>query len=58
MLYGWAMSEYLFYCKFKWLKNIDEFDVMSISEKSLIRYFLEVYLKYSNELHELQMIIH
>ena len=52
------MSEYLFYCKFKWLKNIDEFDVMSISEKSLIRYFLEVYLKYSNELHELQMIIH
>ena len=39
-LYGWAMSEYLPYGGFKWLKNVDEFDVMSISEKSLIGYFL------------------
>ena len=35
-LYGWAMSEYLPYEEFKWLKNVDGFDVMSISEKSLI----------------------
>ena len=27
-LYGWAMSEYLTYGGFKWLKNFDEFDVM------------------------------
>ena len=27
-LYGWAMSEYLPYERFKWLKNVDEFDVM------------------------------
>ena len=52
-LYGWAMRQYLPYGGFKWLKNIDEFDVMSISEKSPIGYFLEVDLKYSDELHEL-----
>ena len=51
--YGWAMSEYVPYGGFKWLKNVDEFDVMSISEKSLIGYFLEVDLEYSDELHEL-----
>ena len=52
-LYGWAMSEYLPYGGFKWLKNVDEFDVMSISEKSPIGYFLEVDLEYPDELHEL-----
>ena len=52
-LYGWAMSEYLPYEEFKWLKNVDEFDVMSISEKSLTGYLLEVDLKYPDELHEL-----
>ena len=52
-LYGWAMSEYLLYEGFKCLKNVDEFDVMSVSEKSLIGYFLEVDLQYPDELHEL-----
>ena len=52
--YGCAMSEYLPYGGFKWLKNVDEFDVMSISEKSPIGYFLEIDLKYPDELHELQ----
>ena len=28
-LYGWAMSEYLPYGRFKWLINIDKFDIMS-----------------------------
>ena len=27
-LYGWAMSEYLPYGEFDWLKNVDELDVM------------------------------
>ena len=52
-LYGWAMSEYLPYGRFKWLKNIDKFDIMSISDKSPIGYFLEVDLEYPEELHEL-----
>ena len=51
-LYGWAMSEYLSYEGFKWLANVDEFDVMLISE-NLIGYLLEVDLEYPNELHEL-----
>ena len=32
-LHGWAMSSYLPYGKFKWLKNDYHFDVNSISEK-------------------------
>ena len=52
-LYGWTMSEYLPYEKFKWLKNVDGFDVNSINEKSEIGYFLEVDLEYPDELHEL-----
>ena len=52
-LYGWAMSEYLPYEGFEWLKNVDEFDVMSVGEKSPMGYFLEVDLEYPNELHEL-----
>ena len=47
------MSEYLPYEGFKWLNNVDEFDVMSISEKNPIGYFLDVDLKYPDELHEL-----
>ena len=52
-LYGWTMSEYLPYEGCKCLKNVDEFDVMSVSEKSLIGFFLEVDLEYPDELHEL-----
>ena len=32
-LYCWAMSEYLPYREFEWLKNVDSFDVMSIDKK-------------------------
>ena len=52
-LYGWAMSEYLPYERFKWSKNIDKFDVMLISEKSLIGYFLEVDIEYPDKFHKL-----
>ena len=52
-LYDWAMSEYLPYGGFKWLKNIDKFDIMSISDKSPIGYILEVDLEYPDELLEL-----
>ena len=52
-LYGSKMSEFLPYGEFKWLKDVNKFDVMSISEKSEIGYFLEVDLEYPDELHEL-----
>ena len=41
-LYGWGMSGYLPYGGFKWLKNVDNFDVNSVSENSskLIIYFI------------------
>ena len=46
-------EEYLPYGAFKWLKNVDEFDMMSISEKNPIGFFLKADLEYSDELHEL-----
>ena len=47
------MSDYLPYKGFKRLKNVDEFDVISINEKRPIGYLLEVNLKYPDKLHEL-----
>ena len=52
-LYGWSMSEYLLYEDFQWVKNVDGFDVVSVSEKSDTGYLLEVNFQYLNELHEL-----
>ena len=52
-LYGWVMSSYLPYGGFKWLKNVDGFDVNSVSEKSPIGYILTVDLEYPDELHVL-----
>ena len=52
-LYGWGMSQYLPYGGFKCLKNVDNFDVNSTSEKSPIGYILEADLEYPDELHEL-----
>ena len=54
-LYGWAMSRYLFYSGFKWLKNVDGFDVNSISEKSSVGYIIEVDHEYPDELHALHI---
>ena len=50
-LYGWAMSGYLPCGVFKWLKNVDGFDINSISGNSPIGYFLKVDLEYPNKLH-------
>ena len=57
-LYGWAMSEYLPYGEFEWLKNIDEFDVMSIDKKSEIGYFLKLILNTLMNYMNYIMIIH
>ena len=35
-LYGWTMSEYLPYGGSKQSKNIDKFEIMSVSDKSPI----------------------
>ena len=48
------MSEYLLYEGFKWLKNVDKFDVIKINKKSSIGYLLEVDLQYPDELNELR----
>ena len=57
-LYGWAMSEYLLYGGFKWLKNVDEFGAMSISEKSPTGCFFEVDLNILKNYRNYTMIIH
>ena len=62
-LYGWVISGYLPYGRFKWLKNADGFDVNSISEcnsieNSPIGYILKIDLEYPDELHYLTRIIH
>ena len=48
--YGWGMSGYLPYGEFRWLKNVDGFDVNSVSEKSSIGYILKFDLEYPDEL--------
>ena len=47
------MSGCLPYGRFKWLKNMDNFDVNFISEKKPIWYILEVDFEYPDELHVL-----
>ena len=41
---GWAMKAYLPYGGFKWLKNVYEFDVNLVIEKSPIGYILKLIL--------------
>ena len=54
-LYGWEMSQYLPYGRFKWLnkKEISDFCLNSVSENSFVGYILEVDLNYPSELHDL-----
>ena len=52
-IFGSAMSENLSYKRLKWLKIVDELDVMPVNEKSPIGYLLEVDLEYTDKLHEL-----
>ena len=52
-LYGFGMSGYLPYGGLKCLKNVDNFDVISISEKSPIAYIVKIDLEYPEELHVL-----
>ena len=47
------MSSHLLYDEFDWLKNVDNFDVNSMSKNSLYGYILKVDLEYPDELHNL-----
>ena len=52
-LYGYAMSQYLPYANFKWVKNINEIEqkLMKIKSNNSIGYILEVDLEYTQNLH-------
>ena len=54
-LYGWAMSQYLPYSRYKWLgkKEISYFCLNFISENSSVGYILEVDLDNPSEFHDL-----
>ena len=52
-LYGWAMSRYLPYGGFKWLKDVDNLNVNLITESSSTGYIIEVDLEYPEELQKL-----
>ena len=54
-LYGCAMSQYLPYSNFKWVKNIDKIKqkLMNIKSNSSTEYILEVGLEYLQELHDI-----
>ena len=53
-LYGHAMSQYLPYAVFKWVKNIDKIEqkIMKIKSNSSTGYILEADLEYQ-ELHDI-----
>ena len=54
-LYGHAVSQYLPYAGFKWVKNIDKIKqkLMNIKSNSSTGYILEVALEYPQELHDI-----
>ena len=45
-LYGWAMYQPLPYADFRWVDDVDNFNVMNVALDSPISYVLEVDLKY------------
>ena len=54
-LYGHAMSQYLSYANFKWVKNIGKIKqkLMNMKSNSSTGYILEVDLEYPQELHDI-----
>ena len=52
-LYGCAMRQFLSVGKLKWVKNIDNIDLMNIKDDSSVSYIFEVDLEYSKESHDL-----
>ena len=52
-LYGYAMSQYIPHNNFEWVENVEEFNVLSIPEDSLVGYILEVDLDYPITIHNI-----
>ena len=55
-LYGWAMSQTLPVCDFKWVENTSQFNkdfIENYNEDSDKGYFVEVGVQYPKELHNL-----
>ena len=54
-LYGHAMSQYLPYANFKWVKDINKIEqkLMNIKSNSSTGYILEVDLEYPKKLHDI-----
>ena len=57
-LYGWAMSEYLPYDDIKFDENVKLEDILNTPDDSDIGYFVEVELKYPDELKHKTKDIH
>ncbi|XP_067211782.1 uncharacterized protein [Linepithema humile] len=53
-LYGWAMCQPLPYAKFRWVDDVENFNVMSVASDSATGYVLEVDLEYPANLHDAQ----
>ncbi|XP_067208470.1 uncharacterized protein, partial [Linepithema humile] len=51
-LYGWAMCQPLPYAKFRWVDDVENFNVMSVASDSATGYVLEVDLEYPVNLHD------
>ena len=51
-LYGWAMSEYLLYDEIKFDRNVKLEDILNTPDYSDIGYFIEVDLKYPDNIKE------
>lgn len=51
-MYAWALSQSLPFANFKWLENVENFNVFEISDESEKGYILEVDLEYPKNLHD------
>ena len=51
-LYSWAMTQYLPFGKFEWVKDINKRDFFKVSDTSDVGYVLEVDLEYPENIHD------
>ena len=49
--YGWIIYQPLPYADFRWIDDIDNFDIMNVALNSPISYVLEVDLEYPQHVH-------